>query len=84
MISLLFFFIFTIVILLLHLNKQKKSVSIHNDVANSLQMQLAIENQKKQVLSEKAKFDYNYNTYFKLDILRKQVQLLEIISNQTN
>jgi hypothetical protein len=55
---------------------------MHNNVANSLQMQLAIENQRKQELSEKAKFDFNTN--FKLDILSKQVQLLEIISSQTN
>ncbi len=79
---LIFFSIFIAVIIKLHLNKQKKSVSMHNNVANSLQMQLAIENQRKQELSEKAKFDFNTN--FKLDILSKQVQLLEIISNQTN
>ena len=57
---------------------------MHNDVANSLLMQLDIENQKKQVLIEKTKINYTFNTDLKIDILKKQVQLLEIISNQPN
>ena len=81
---LLFILVLTSVILILHISKQKKSVSMHNDVANSLLMQLDIENQKKQVLIEKTKINYTFNTDLKIDILKKQVQLLEIISNQPN
>lgn len=78
----LIFLVLTTVIVLLHFSKQKKSVSMHNKVAHSLQMQLALENQKKQVLIEKSKI--NFNTDLKIDILKKQVYLLEIISNQPN
>ena len=81
---LLFILVLTSVILILHINKQKKSVMMHNDVANSLLMQLAIENQKKQVLIEKTKINCTFNTDLKINILKKQVQLLEIISNQPN
>ena len=81
---LLFILVLTSVILILHISKQKKSVSMHNDVANSLLMQLDIENQKKQVLIEKTKINYTFNTDLKIDTLKKQVQLLEIISNQPN
>ena len=82
MICLLFFFILIIDLLLLHFIKQKKSIDIFNQVLYSLQYQLDLEEHKSQHLNEN--LNLNYKTNFQLDILKKQVQLLEIISNQMN
>ena len=82
MICLLFFFILIIGLLLLHFIKQKKSIFIFNQVLYSLQYQLDLEEHKSQRLNEN--LNLNYKTNFQLDILKKQVQLLEIISNQMN
>lgn len=82
MISLLFFFILTISVVFLHTIKQKKSIAVFNKAVSSLHNQLDLEKQKSQLL--KKNLNLNCNTEFKLDILKKQVQLLEIISNQMN
>ena len=82
MISLLFFFILSISIVILHTIKQKKSIAVFDKVVSSLLIQLDLEKQKKQLLNEN--INLNNKTEFKLDIIKKQVQLLEIISNQMN
>lgn len=82
MISLLFFFILIIGLLLLHFIKQKKSIAVFNKVIGSLHYQLDLEENKSQLL--KKNLNLSCNTEFKLDILKKQVQLLEVISNQMN
>lgn len=80
MISLLFFFILTISVVFLHTIKQKKSIAVFNKVVNSLHNQLDLEKQKSQLLNES--INLNYDIQFKTDILKKQVKLLEIISNK--
>lgn len=67
-----------------HVVKQKKSLLTHKDIANALLLQLDIENQKKEMLSNKGLYDYTHKINFKLDILKQQVNLLETISNQTH
>lgn len=80
-----FIFLFlSSVFVVLHVVKQKKSLLTHKDIANALLLQLEIENQKKDVLSNKGLYDCNQKINFKLDILKQQVNLLEVISNQTN
>lgn len=80
MISLLFFFILTISVVFLHTIKQKKSIAVFDKVVNSLHNQLDLEKQKSQLLNES--INLNYDIQFKTDILKKQVKLLEIISNK--
>ena len=80
-----FIFLFlSSVIIVLHVVKQKKSLLTHKDIANALLLQLDIENQKKDMLSNKGLYNCNQKINFKLDILKQQVNLLEVISNQTN
>ena len=69
-------------VVFLHAVKQKKSIATFNKVVNSLHKQLDLEKQKNQLLNDN--INLNRKTEFKLDILKKQVQLLEIFSNPTN
>lgn len=78
MISLLFFFILSISIVILHTIKQKKSTAIFDKVVSSLLIQLDLEKQKKQLLNENINLDNK--TEFKLDIIKKQINLLEHIA----
>lgn len=64
----------------LHTIKQKKSIAVFDKVVNSLHNQLDLEKQKSQLLNES--INLNYDIQFKTDILKKQVKLLEIISNK--
>lgn len=80
-----FIFLFlSSVFVVLHVVKQKKSLLIHKDIANALLLQLDIEYQKKDMLSNKGIYDCNQKINFRLDILKQQVNLLETISNQTH
>lgn len=78
MISLLFFFILSISIVILHTIKQKKSTAVFDKVVSSLLIQLDLEKQKKQLLNENINLDNK--TEFKLDIIKKQINLLEHIA----
>lgn len=78
MISLLFFFILSISIVILHTIKQKKSSAVFDKVVSSLLIQLDLEKQKKQLLNENINLDNK--TEFKLDIIKKQINLLEHIA----
>ena len=78
MISLLFFFILSISIVILHTIKQKKSSAVFDKVVSSLLIQLELEKQKKQLLNENINLDNK--TEFKLDIIKKQINLLEHIA----
>ena len=82
MTSLLFFLILTTSVVLLHLLKQKKSTEMYNKVASTLNNQLDLEKQKSEVLKENS--CGNYDIDLKIDILKNQVHLLELLSNQTN
>ena len=80
-----FIFLFlSSVFVVLHVVKQKKSLLTHKDIANALLLQLNIENQKKDMLSNKGIYDCKQKINFKIDILKQQVNLLETISNQTH
>ena len=78
MISLLFFFILSISIVILHTIKQKKRSAVFDKVVSSLLIQLELEKQKKQLLNENINLDNK--TEFKLDIIKKQINLLEHIA----
>ena len=83
--TILFIFIFlNSIIIVLHIIKQKKNLLAHNKVADSLKIQIDLENQKNKKLFQFVKHNFNYSTNFKLDIIKKQIHFLEIVSNQSN
>lgn len=82
MASLLFFLILATSVVLLHLLKQKNSTEMYNKVASTLNNQLDLEKQKSEVFKEN--ICSNYDVDLKIDILKNQVHLLELLSNQTN
>lgn len=84
MVILVVFIFLSIGIFLLHLNVQKKSWMLHNDISVSLQLHLNAEFSKKESLKKNKVLNADDKTDYKLNVLKQQVQLLEIISNQTN
>ncbi len=84
MVILVVFLFLSIAIFLLHLNIQRKSWMLHNAISVSLQLQLNAEFSKNESLKNNRILNADDKTVYKLNVLKQQVQLLEIISNQTN